>query len=255
MMIIHMITQSLINSFFRVSTLPTSVMDCAGNVLCVASPPAPAPAPVAPELPSYLTDWIVIDERFGVRKDNYAINRLGQVKNLKFNKIMKSYYCKSIGYMCVSVKRSMDASGNLIRPNSGYGRKPTNDIPRNETLMLVHRLVAKVFIPNSNPHHTVIDHIDGNKLNNDYRNLRWADQRRNANNAKSNKKYWSVRWAAAWNKWAASVQTTINHDPTKTFNHFLGHFDNEEEAARVVKNFMLETYPNEMTGGRRFIDD
>jgi hypothetical protein len=252
MMIIHMITQSLINSFFRVSALPTSVMDCAGNVLCVASPPTPAP--VAPALPSYLTDWVVIDERFGVRKDNYAINRLGQVKNLKFNKIMKSYYCKSIGYMCVSVKRSMDASGNLIRPNSGYGRKPINDTPRNETLMLVHRLVGNVFIPNSNPHHTVIDHIDGNKLNNDYRNLRWADQRRNANNAKSNKKYWSVRWAAAWNKWAASVQTTINHDPTKTFNHFLGHFDNEEEAARVVKNFMIENYPNEMTGGRRFIE-
>ena len=232
-----MITQSLINSFFRVSALPTSIMDCAGNMLCVAPPPAPVAPPS-----SYLTDdWVVIDERFGVRKDSYAINRVGDVKNLKFNKIIKAYYCKSNEYMCVSLKRSMDASGNLVRPN-------------NETLMLVHRLVAKVFIPNNNPNHKIIDHIDGNKLNNDYRNLRWCDQRRNANNAKSNKKYWGVRWAKQFGKWTASVQTTINNDPTVYFSHFLGHFDNEEEAARVVKAFMLDKYPNEMTGGRRFID-
>ena len=160
-----MITQSLINSFFRVSALPTSIMDCAGNMLCVAPPPAPAPPS------SYLTDdWVVIDERFGVRKDSYAINRVGDVKNLKFNKIIKAYYCKSNEYMCVSLKRSMDASGNLVRPNNGYGRPPTKEKPNNETLMLVHRLVAKVFIPNNNPNHKIIDHIDGNKMNNDYRN-------------------------------------------------------------------------------------
>lgn len=245
-----MITQTLINAFFRVSGLPTNIMDCAGNVVCVAPPPAPDAPPS-----SYMTDdWVVIDERFGVRKDNYAINRMGQVKNLKFNKIMKSYFCKSIGYMCVSLKRSMDASGNLVRPNTGYGRPPVKEKPNNETLMLVHRLVGNVFIPNNNPNHKIIDHIDGNKLNNDYRNLRWCDQRRNANNAKSNKKYWGVRWSKAFGKWTASVQTTINHDPTVYFNHFLGHYDCEEEAARVVKAFMLEKYPNEMTGGRRFID-
>lgn len=234
-----MITQALINSFFR--------------VLPLASSPCVAPAPAPPS--SYLTDdWVVIDERFGVRKDNYAINRVGDVKNLKFNKIIKAYYCKSNEYMCVSLKRSIDASGNLVRPNNGYGRPPTKEKPNNETLMLVHRLVAKVFIPNNNPNYKIIDHIDGNKMNNDYRNLRWCDQRRNANNAKSNKKYWGVRWAKQFGKWSASVQTTINNDPTVYFSHFLGHFDNEEEAARVVKAFMLDKYPNEMTGGRRFID-
>ena len=233
-----MITQALINSFFRVLPLASSP--------CVASVPA---------VSSYMTDdWVVIDERFGVRKDNYAINRMGDVKNLKFNKILKSYYCKSIGYMCVSLKRSMDASGNLVRPNNGYGRPPTKEKPNNETLMLVHRLVANVFIPNNNPNHTICDHIDGNKCNNDYRNLRWCDQRRNANNAKSNKKYWGVRWAKNMEKWSASVQTTINHDPTVYFSHFLGHFDDEAEGARAVKKFMIETYPNEMGGGRRFID-
>jgi len=231
-----MITQALINSFFRVLPLASP---------CVAS---------APAVSSYLTEWVEIDERFGVRKNNYAINRMGDVKNLKFNKILKPYYCKSIGYMCVSLKRSMDASGNLVRPNNGFGRPPVKEKPNSETLMLVHRLVGKVFITNNNPNHKIIDHIDGNRLNNDYRNLRWCDQRRNANNAKSNKKYWGVRWSKAFGKWTASVQTTINYDPTVYFSHSLGNYECEEEAARVVKAFMLDKYPNEMTGGRRFID-
>lgn len=234
-----MITQTLINAFFRVGDATP------------ATTPSPSPSPS-----SYMTDdWVVIDERFGVRKDNYAINRMGEVKNLKFNKILKPYFCKSIGYMCVSLKRSIDASGNLVRPNTGYGRKPIKDKPNNETLMLVHRLVAKVFIPNTNPNYKIIDHIDGDKMNNDYRNLRWCDQRRNANNAKSNKKYWGVRWTKQVGKWAAAIQTTINYNPNETFSHFLGHYDCEQEAARVVKKFMLEKYPNEMTGGRRFIED
>jgi len=231
-----MITQALINSFFRVLPLASP---------CVAS---------APAVSSYLTEWVEIDERFGVRKNNYAINRMGDVKNLKFNKILKPYYCKSIGYMCVSLKRSMDASGNLVRPNNGFGRPPVKEKPNSETLMLVHRLVGKVFITNNNPNHKIIDHIDGNRLNNDYRNLRWCDQRRNANNAKSNKKYWGVRWSKAFGKWTASVQTTINYDPTVYFSHSLGNYECEEEAARVVKAFMLDKYPNEMMGGRRFID-
>ena len=43
---------------------------------------------------------------------------------------------------------------------------------------LIHRLVAESFI--ENPHnYNRVDHIDGNRLNNDYKNLRWVSQEMN----------------------------------------------------------------------------
>lgn len=48
--------------------------------------------------------------------------------------------------------------------------------------LLLHRLVAKHFIPNPYDY-PQINHIDGNKLNNDVSNLEWCTQQQNINHS------------------------------------------------------------------------
>ena len=52
---------------------------------------------------------------------------------------------------------------------------------RTKTTLLLHRIVAKAFIPNPN-NYPEIDHIDGNPLNNAISNLRWCTHITNVNN-------------------------------------------------------------------------
>lgn len=45
---------------------------------------------------------------------------------------------------------------------------------------LVHRLIATLFVPNRDPYtFTVVNHIDGNKHNNNFTNLEWCTQKQN----------------------------------------------------------------------------
>lgn len=41
-------------------------------------------------------------------------------------------------------------------------------------ILYTHRVVAQYFIPNENPEATIVHHLDGNKLNNNYLNLQWV---------------------------------------------------------------------------------
>ena len=80
---------------------------------------------------------------------NYFINKKGQVKSNYVSKLLSPRNAGR-GYQCYQLRNE-------------YGKK-------NE---YIHRLVAETFIPN--PHDLPqVDHIDGNKTNNNVDNLRWC---------------------------------------------------------------------------------
>ena len=89
--------------------------------------------------------WKILKEN-----ENYSINEKGEIKNNITKKILSPSINKDSGYYQIDLWK--------------------NNKSRKYTL---HRLVANNFIPNLENKPTV-DHIDGNRLNNDISNLRWA---------------------------------------------------------------------------------
>ena len=84
----------------------------------------------------------------------YQVSTLGKIKNKRTNKLLHPH---QYGLYFVI---------GLIKDH-------------NYKLFLVHRLVGKAFIPNP-LNKREINHIDGNKLNNNVSNLEWATRKENA---------------------------------------------------------------------------
>lgn len=76
----------------------------------------------------------------------------------------------------------------------------------------------------------VVDHIDGNPLNNCRENLRICTRTENLWNSKKSKnnknKYKGIYWSKTSNKWFAQIQR-------KNKRYFLGYFEDEESACLV----------------------
>ena len=93
--------------------------------------------------------WKTIQDYGGL----YQVSNTGKVRDLKNH--IKSVYMNNKGYVCLSLYYN------------GKSYHPT-----------VHRLVAKVFIPNPSNYEQV-NHKDCNKENNNAENLEWCNQRYN----------------------------------------------------------------------------
>jgi hypothetical protein len=143
---------------------------------------------------------------------NYEISNLGNVKNKKTNKILKSQI-------------------NL----HGYYQIRLFKNKKVKTFTL-HKLLSIIFIPNPN-NFLEIDHKDKNALNNSLDNLRWVSHsqnnyNRNMKTQNSTSKFRGVSWDKKIKKWRVAIY--LNQKKT-----FLGYFEIEEEGAKAFNEFVI----------------
>ena len=116
------------------------------------------------------------------------------------------------------LKQSVDSVGYPYVNLSDYKKQKT---------FRIHQLVAVAFLNHTPDKHKglVIDHIDGNKLNNMTTNLQLITNKKNTSKDRKNKtsKYTGVSWHKQSNKWLAQFR---ENGSVK----YLGTFETEEEA-------------------------
>jgi len=167
-----------------------------------------------------LTEFIDIIDYEGL----YKINKNGEIWSCYTNKILKPNLTKK-GYYYI----------NLCKNNQRkYYR--------------LHRLVALNFIPNDDETKIQIDHIDGNRTNNNIENLRWVTPKENTRNvvSKSNCIYETIRKDR--NNvltYRARFPVYIDGNLTYKQNQSIHRYKVEEWVEKMKKE-----YPNPYTGGR-----
>lgn len=132
-----------------------------------------------------MTDYIIL-EKYPI----YKIYKNGDVIG-KF-KMLKPYIrSKTSPYLCLTLFDKNKISHKIF----------------------LHKLLAECFIPNILPTAKYIDHIDGNKLNNNLNNLRWCTTRQNMFNVKKKhngasiqSEYKFISWHIRANKFVGNIQ-------------------------------------------------
>lgn len=141
-------------------------------------------------------EWKQIEEY------DYEINAKGEVRKIN-GFIMKNILKKPINYFYINISKD-----------------------KIKKQFAIHRLLGKYFIDNPN-NYNIIDHIDGNTMNNDINNLRWVSNQQNNWNRKSKGYY-------------KRGKIFVAHIQMKGKNTYLGSYSTEEEAHNAFMKKFIE---------------
>lgn len=122
---------------------------------------------------------------------------------------------------------------SLLLKNSGtrYGVQYKADKQVN---VLAHRLVAETWVLNSDPKQlTIVDHIDGNSLNDRSENLRWVTTRQNGYNKQVHRAKTSSGWPYYGITWDKSKQLWMAQGHFNGHAATIGRYRTKEEAAQA----------------------
>jgi hypothetical protein len=140
--------------------------------------------------------------------ENYLISTNGIVFSLESNKTIPPFK-NSNGYLIVVLSKN----------DKHYMKR-------------VHRLVAAAFIDNFDEK-TDVDHIDGDRTNNNVNNLRIATRQQNRYNCNANQRNNTTGYRGVF-KQGTKYKAAICYN--KQLN-YLGTYQTPEEASRVVENW------------------
>ena len=150
--------------------------------------------------------------------ENYEVSNLGNVRNIKTNKILKG------------------------KIDSGYHRVHLCNAGKGQT-KLVHRLVAETFLDNPD-NKKCVDHIDNDRSNNNVINLRFATHSQNNQNESLSSNNTSGHKGVLFEPCSKTWQARITIDGIRIN---IGYYENKEDAiqARITRaNQLFEVFVN-----------
>ena len=147
---------------------------------------------------------------------NYEISNLGNVKSYHFKKPKNLKKELNLGYY------------RVVLCNKGISKR-----------FLVHRLVAKAFIENTE-NKIEVNHIDECKKNNNVENLEWVTHRENIQFSKTKKSISKIT-GVNWIERMKTYQCSIWFNNKK---HYLGSNKNIEKAKELIENFLIKNNLN-----------
>lgn len=122
------------------------------------------------------SDAVCITPRVEIWKDIEGYEGLYQVSNLG--------YVKSLARQIMNHGTTYLSKERILKfgiDSNGYALVVLSKFNKHQSVR-VHRLVATAFVYNQN-HQNIVNHIDGNKLNNVYTNLEWTTSSENNSHA------------------------------------------------------------------------